>query len=307
MKKILVTGANGLLGMALRRVLGPGHVYHTRAECDLLDYTSTYNYFKTQVEVHGVDSIIHAAARVGGVKANSENNSAFFYENYYISNNVIKVAYELNIKNFVNVLSTCIFPDQEVNYPLTPDQIDNGRPHDSNYGYSYAKRLSGYETKIFADITKNNWFSVVATNLYGPYDNFNLDSSHLIPGMIHRAYLAKQHDTPFVVWGDGYALRQFMYAEDLATLIIDSLYNWNQPNHCMLVNEEEVSVRTIALIVCDKFKIPHDQIIYDTDKPKGQLRKPATSYYKDFKFKPLRDGIYETIDWFTNNYDIARK
>ena len=307
MKKILVTGANGLLGMALRKVLGPGHVYQTRAECDLLDYNATYTYIKQQVETQGVNAIIHAAARVGGVKANSENNSQFFYENYYISNNVLKAAYELDVETFVNVLSTCIFPDDNVTYPLTSDQIDNGAPHESNYGYSYAKRLSGYETKVFREITHNNWFSVVATNLYGPYDNFNLESSHLIPGMIHRAYLAKQQNTDFTVWGDGYALRQFMHAEDLATLIIDSLYNWNRSDHCMLVNSEEVSVRTIASIICDKFAIPHDRIVYDSTKPKGQFRKPAATYVENYKFKPLRDGIHETIEWFIDNYDIVRK
>lgn len=307
MKKILVTGSNGLLGTALKKILGAGHIYHTRKDCDLLNYEDTFNYIKHHVEVNGVDTIIHAAARVGGVKANLENNEQFFHENYYISNNVLKCAYELHIDNFVNVLSTCIFPDSNIVYPLTRDQIDNGDPHFSNYGYSYAKRLSGYETKIFQKILNKNWFSIVATNLYGPNDNFNLENSHLIPGMIHRAYLAKQRNEPFVIWGDGSPLRQFVHSEDLAKLIIWSIDNWNSNEHCMMINEQEHSVLEIATIIKNKFEIADDMISFDTSKPKGQFKKPAATDIKDFEFMDIQNGISDTIDWFINNYNIARK
>ena len=303
--KILVTGANGLLGSALRNYLGTEHIYHTRADCDLLNYTDTLKYFKEQVETHGVNTIIHAAARVGGVKANMENNSLFFKENYYISNNVLKAAFELNIDNFVNVLSTCIFPDSNIAYPLTPEQIDLGRPHESNHGYSYAKRLSGYETKIFREITKKNWYSVVPTNLYGPNDNFNLDNSHLIPGMIHRAYLAKQLNTPFIIWGDGKPLRQFLHSDDLARLIFWTLENWNKADHCMIVNPAEVSVMEIAEIIKNKFNL--DDVQFDTTKPAGQFRKPAITDITKFPWLPLNEGIENTIDWFINNYNTLRK
>jgi len=305
--KVLVTGAGGLLGNALQKVLGSQHIYHTRADCDLLNYEDTYNYIKDKVENHGVDTIIHAAARVGGVKANMENNDTFFKENYYISNNVLKSAFELNIKNFINVLSTCIFPNENITYPLTPEQIDNGKPHPSNYGYSYAKRLSGYETQIFREITGNNWFSVVATNLYGAHDNFNLESSHLIPGMIHRAYQSKQSGEPFVIWGDGAPLRQFVLADDLAELLVWSIDNWNNSEHCMMVNSKEVSVLEISKIIQKKFEIPDDMIQFDKSKPAGQFKKPAISDVTHYSFKPLDIGINETIDWFVNNYNTLRK
>ena len=306
--KVLVTGSSGLLGSALKKILGPGHIYHTRQDCDLLDYEKTLAYITNAVNTNGVDTIIHAAARVGGVKANMENNDLFFKDNYYISSNVLKSAYELNIKNFVNVLSTCIFPDINITYPLTSDQIDNGAPHSSNYGYSYAKRLAGYETEIFRNMTKNNWFSIVATNLYGPHDNFDLENSHLIPGMIHRAYLAKKNNEIFSIWGDGSPLRQFVHADDMATLIIQSLDNWQgQSNHCMMINEREVSILEISKIITNKFKIPDDKIAFDPTKPKGQFRKPAKSDVNHFTFKSIVDGIEDTIDWFINNYEIARK
>lgn len=305
--KVLVTGSNGLLGRALKKVLGDGHVYHTREDVDLTNYEETFKYFQDKVLNEGVDTVIHTAAKVGGVNANMNNNQSFFNDNYIINSNVIKVCSILKIDNFVNILSTCIFPHENIVYPLTSDQIDKGAPHPSNYGYSYAKRLSGYETQIFRDVLQKNWYSVVPTNLYGPYDNFNLEDSHLIPGMIHRAYLAKQNNEKFVIWGDGSPLRQFVYSEDMAKLIVWSLTNWNSEKHCMMIDETEVSVMEVANIITKKFGFNNEDLVFDETKPKGQFRKPAASDIKGFEFKPIEDGINETIDWFINNYENARK
>lgn len=305
--KILVTGSNGLLGTALKKVLGENHVYHTRNDADLLNYEESLLFFEKKVKDEGVDVVIHAAAKVGGVKANMENNQLFFHENYVINNNVMKICSNLGIKNFVNILSTCIFPHENITYPLTPNQIDIGPPHPSNFGYSYAKRLSGYETKIFRNVLGLNWFSVVPTNLYGPNDNYNLDDGHLIPAMIHKAYLAKKNKNKFVVWGDGLAKRQFVYSHDMAKLIIWALENWTSEEPCMLVNEKEIAVSEIAKIIAQKFDLNVNEIVYDTDKPKGQLRKPAISDVSNFDFTGIKEGIEETIDWFIENYKKARK
>jgi GDP-L-fucose synthase len=305
--KILVTGSNGLLGSALKNILGDGHVYHTREHADLTNFEETKKFFEKSVIDEKIDTVIHCAALVGGVKANSENNESFFYQNYLINTNTMKVCHELKIKNFVNVLSTCIFPDKEVTYPLTPSQIDLGRPHDSNYGYSYAKRLSGYETKIFRNLNISNWISIVPTNLYGPNDNFNLENSHLIPGMIHRAYLSKLKNENFTIWGDGTPLRQFIYSEDLAKLIIWSLENWKSDDYCMMVNPKEVSVMEIAKIITNKFGIEENKIVFDKSKPIGQFRKPAISDVDWYEFSDLNLGIEKTIDWFINNYENSRK
>jgi GDP-L-fucose synthase len=305
--KVLVTGSNGLLGRALKKVLGDGHVYHTREDVDLTNYEETFKFFQDKVLNEGVDTIIHTAARVGGVNANMNNNQLFFDDNYIINSNVIKVCSLLKVDNFVNILSTCIFPHENIVYPLTSEQIDNGPPHPSNYGYSYAKRLSGYETQIFRNVLNKNWYSVVPTNLYGPYDNFNLEDSHLIPGMIHRAYLAKQNNEKFVIWGDGSPLRQFVYSEDMAKLIVWSLTNWVSEKHCMMIDETEISVMEVANIISKKFGFNDDDLIFDETKPKGQFKKPASSDIKNFNFKSIEDGINETIDWFIQNYKTARK
>jgi GDP-L-fucose synthase len=130
----------------------------------------------------------------------------------------------------------------------------------------------------------------------------------MIPGMIHRAYLAKKNNENFVIWGDGTPLRQFIHSEDLAKNIIWALKNWNSETHFMAINEQEVSVMEIAKIITEKFELAEDQLIFDSSKPKGQFRKPAkTDIPSNFDFINLKQGIFETIDWFVENYSNARK
>lgn len=305
--KILVTGSNGLLGSALKKILGENHIYHTRNDADLLNWEETFDFFQKKIVQDKVDTVIHAAAKVGGVSANMNNNEVFFEQNYVINNNVISACSKLGVSTFVNILSTCIFPHKNITYPLTANQINNGEPHPSNFGYSYAKRLSGYETTIFRNVLQKNWFSVVPTNLYGPNDNFDLENGHLIPSMIHRAYLAKKNNEKFVIWGDGSPMRQFVYSEDMAKLILWTIENWKSEKHCMLVDEKEYSVLEIAHIISKKFGFRESDLVFDETKPRGQFRKPASSDIKNFEFKSIESGIDETIDWFIKNYNNIRK
>lgn len=306
--KVLITGSNGLLGNALKELLGETHIYHTRKDADLTDEKSTKEYITYHVKNSGVDTIIHCAAKVGGVQANSTNNQTFFIENYKINNNVINESFENGVKNFVNLSSTCIFPDTNITYPLTADQIDIAPPHPSNHGYSYAKRLSGYQTKTIRQLTGNNWITIVPTNVYGPHDNFHPDHSHMIPGIINRAYNCKKNNEDFVVWGDGSPLRQFIHSKDLAKIILWSIDNWNNDIPFMAVNDNEHSVMDIVKIVAKKFDIDSDKLIFDETKPRGQFRKPAKSDIpKDYEYINIEQGITETIDWFINNYKTLRK
>jgi GDP-L-fucose synthase len=306
--KILVTGSNGLLGMSLKKILGPNHIYHTRKDCDLLDYNSTFEYIEKLRYLYNIDTIIHCAAKVGGVLENLNNNDLFFNENLKINSNVINSAHVLGIENFVNILSTCIFPSVPNSYPLTADQIDIGPPHNSNSGYSYAKRLSGYQTKIIRQFTNKNWISIVPTNIYGPNDNFNLESSHVIPALIHKAYLAKKNNENFTVWGDGKTLRQFIYVDDLSNLIVWALKNWNYETPFMATDNNEIQLLDIIKIICDKFEIPNDKLVFDLSKPSGQHRKPAKSDIpNDIKLTPIELGLTQTIDWFVLNYNTLKK
>ena len=308
MNKILVTGSNGLVGSALRKILGDNHIYHTKDEVNLLDNKKTIDYISYHVKHNNVDTVIHCAAKVGGVQANMKNNKGFFIENFIINNNIIESSFKNEIPNFVNLLSTCIFPDKNVTFPLTPNQIDQGAPHFSNHGYAYAKRLSGYQTNIIKKVLNSNWVSVVPTNVYGTNDNFHLDEGHMIPAMIHRAFLSKQNSKKMIIWGDGSPLRQVIYSEDLARLIMWSLENWKSDEPFMAINKKEYSILNIAKIICDSFEIYDEDIIFDSSKPMGQLRKPAISNSpEDFKFTDLEIGIEETVKWFKTNYKNIRK
>ena len=303
--KIIILGSEGLLGSALKRYLGSDHVYHTRKDANLLNKNELDVFIKKNINC---DVVINTCARVGGIKANMDDNQGFFLDNYRMNSNVLEVCFENNIKCLTNILSTCIFPDKGVTYPLTADQINNGAPHSSNYGYSYAKRLLGYQTNIFRSVSKNNWISVVPTNVYGCEDNFNLNDGHLIPALIHKAYLSKRDNTDFVIWGDGKPLRQFIYSDDLARAILWALENWKSDIPFMAVNPLEYSVKDIALIIAKHLDISEERIKFDVTKPSGQFKKTAsTDAPVDFKFTPIEDGIKKTIDWFISNYETARK
>jgi GDP-L-fucose synthase len=306
--KILITGAYGMVGSSLRKILGIDHIYHNRKAADLLNKEETERYITNSVLNLGVDTIIHCAAKVGGVQANSSNNETFFIENYIINNNVIDAALKNKVKNFVNLSSTCIFPNENITYPLTADQIDVGKPHISNHGYSYAKRISGYQTKSIRLMTGLNWITVVPTNVYGPNDNFNPNYSHIIPGIIMRAYNCKKNNEKLVVWGDGSPLRQFIHTDDLAKNILWAIENWNSEIPFMAINEKEYSVMDVVKNVADAFKINRNDLIFDSTKPSGQFRKPAKTDIPDsYKFIELKDGLTSTIEWVNSNYNFIRK
>ena len=308
MKKILVTGSNGLVGSSLMEELGDGHIYHTRKDCDLNNFKETEEYIKRLVNDEKIDSVIHCAAKVGGVLANSKNNDLFFLENYQINNNLIQSLYKNKIKNFVNILSTCIFPNENVTYPLTANQINNGDPHHSNYGYSYAKRLSGYETSIFKKLTGYNWINVIPTNVYGINDNFNIEGGHIIPSLIHKAYLSKKNNDKFIIWGDGHPLRQFINSKDLAKNILWAMNNWKSDSPFMAVKTEEISIKEISLIISQIFSIDEKDLFFDEKMPSGQFKKPAVSDIpKEYNFIDIKDGLKDVIDWFIKNYENVRK
>lgn len=301
MNSTIVTGANGLLGSAICKY-NKSFIPHNRNFSNLENYNETLKWMKEK----NPDTIIHCAAKVGGVYANSNNNLNFYFKNKIINKNMLDIAIELKIPNFISILSTCIFPDN-ANYPLTADQIDNGDPHPTNSGYAYSKRLLYHETKYIAKLMNLNWFSIIPTNLYGINDNFNLTDSHIIPGLIHKAYLAKRNNTEFVIWGDGTPVRQFLYIDDFAKIIDWSLQNWNSAQPLMAVNETPYSIKDVATLIADIVEIDKNKIVFDESKPKGQMRKPAKSDINWFDFTPLEVGLEKTIKWFFDNYEIARK
>jgi GDP-L-fucose synthase len=299
--KTIVTGARGLLGSAIHREVGDENgLYPTRDELNLMFIEDVATYFNEHK--NDSDTIIHCAARVGGVKANMDDNDGFFRDNYIMNRHLLEIAYHCDYKNLISILSTCVFPDK-VEYPLTADKIDLGPPHPSNYRYSYSKRMLNYQTMTFGKMADLNWKSIIPTNLYGINDNFDLNDSHLIPALIRKAYEAKRDGTDFEVWGDGKPLRQFVFSDDMAKIILWAKDNWKKDVPMMAVNEKEYSISEVAHIIAEKFDFPKEKIRFNKNMPSGQFRKPAKSDVKDFEFTPLEEGISKTVDWFVENYE----
>ena len=234
----------------------------------------------------------------------------FYYDNIRINTNVLESCRINNVEKVVSILSTCIFPDK-VEYPLTEKKIHLGAPHKSNYGYAYAKRMLDVQTEVYREQYNVNYTCVVPTNIYGPNDNFDIDNGHVLPSLIHKCYIAKQNNTNLEVWGSGEPLREFIYSKDIGKLINWALDNYDDPESIIFSTSHEISIKDVVGLIVDAMGFT-GKVIFDTTKPEGQFRKPSDnskllSLLPGFKFTPIDVGIKETVEWFTNNFDNARK
>lgn len=318
MVRVIVTGGSGLVGSAIKEIIindlykEDSFIFLSSKDVDLTNYDSTYNTFKNLLKDGEETYIIHLAANVGGLFKNLNNNSEMFESNMLINMNVLKAGHNLGIQRIVSILSTCIFPDI-VSYPIIEESLHNGTPHNSNCGYAYAKRMLEVQSKLYQRDFKRNYICVIPTNIYGSYDNFHLEDGHVIPALIHKCYLSKIENKPFVVMGSGKPLRQFIYSIDLAKLILWSLFEYKERENIILsVSEmEEVSIKAVAEIIAEKMDYKSN-LIFDTSKADGQYKKSVSnqkllSLYPDFKFISIHEGLNETINWFLHNYPNIRK
>ena len=311
MKNILVTGANGLLGSAIVRIVEQRTNYrvikHTRQECNLLNRNDCINYIAKQVSENNIDTVIHCAAEVGGVLKNTLYTQSMYYNNLQINNNIIEASHLSDIQNFANILSTCIFSENST-YPLSIEQLhSDGLPHSSTLGYSLAKRISMLTTQSYARVFNKNWINVIPTNIYGIHDNFNLENSHVIPALIRKAHFSSENDEKFVIWGTGQSYRQFIYSEDLAELIIWAIENWKKDVPFLAVNNHEYTIKELVSIIAKKFNIADENIKFDYSKPSGIPKMTANTDAGWYKFTSLEEGLDKTIEWYIKNYNIIRK
>lgn len=309
--KILVTGGSGLVGMALQDVLkNTDYIVLTPSskECNLTHYEETLSYFQTNKP----DFIIHLAANVGGLYKNMNDKVGMFEKNIKINMNVLECAYRSNIKKVISCLSTCIFPDKTT-YPINEEMLHNGPPHVSNDAYAYAKRMLEIQSNIYNEQYGTNFICIIPTNIYGPYDNFSLEDGHVIPSLIHKCYLAKKEGKDFIVRGTGKPLRQFIYSNDLAKLILWVLEEYTEKKSIILsVSEkEEVTIREVANKIAENFNYK-DRLVFDSSYSDGQYKKTADnskllSHLPNFQFTSIEDGIYKTVEWFKKNDKRIRK
>ena len=300
MRKLLVTGGNGLVGSSIISDVKIGKEY------DLRNFDETNKMFG----FHNPTHVIHCAGKVGGLGANMNNKGQFFYDNIMINTNVIESARKNNVKKLVSFLSTCVFPDN-IEYPITEKKIHLGEPHLSNYPYAYAKRMADIQIRAYREQYGLGYVSVIPTNIYGPNDNFSLENGHVMPMLIHKLYLAQKNNTDFTVWGSGKPLREFIFSKDIAKLSEWAVNDYNESEPIIFSNSNEISIKELVDLLVKEFNFKGN-VKFDSNKPDGQFRKPSDnsklkSYLPDFQFTPIEIGIKETVNWFIENYEKARK
>lgn len=317
--KILVTGGYGLVGKSLQKVVKQcnfnGDFYFlSRKDCDLRNPEGTLKLFQE----YNPDVVVHLASRVGGVYDNMNSNYEYLVDNARINMNVVEACEKTNVNLLINILSTCIFPNENICYPLTSDQLHNGLPHHSNIGYAYSKRILHLASHLLVQKQNIKVINLTPTNLYGEYDNYNLQSSHVIPGLIHKTAIAKMTSGDLSVYGTGKAIRQFLYVDDLSNAILQfiDVYKDGRLNEreisCIVSPPEsfEISIKSLIEEICRIFNFT-GHIEYDTSYSDGQYKKTASSsellkYLPNFKFTSISTGLENTIKFFNENREYLR-
>ena len=303
--KILVTGGSGMVGHAIQELI-PDAVFVNSRMYDLrnpIDVGYVFANYKP-------DYVIHLAARVGGIKANSNNPGTFYYDNIMINANILEAARKHKVKKLLSFLSTCIYPDTTT-YPLREKNIHDGPPHFSNYAYAYAKRMLDIQSKAYRDQFGCNFITVVPNNLFGEYDNFHLEDSHLIPAIIRKIYDAKERSKDVVLWGNGKAMREFTYSKDLAQIVLLLLDTYGGRQPLNVGNTNEYTIQKVAHLIANIMKY-EGNIIWDRSDLQGQLRKPSDNSqllklgWNIEDYTPFKEALTNTCAWFTENYPNVR-
>lgn len=291
MKKILITGGNGLVGKSLKKYIPQG-IYLSSKDYDLTNENQVIKLFKDNQP----DIVIHLAAKVGGILDNIEKPADYFTENILMNSLMVKYSHIFNVERFIGILSTCIYPDVSNTYPLNEIDLHQGPPTDTNFSYGYAKRSLAVQIDAYNKQYGTKYNYLIPCNLYGFGDKDDIKKSHFITALIKKIYDAnKNNDDSIIIFGDGTPLRQFMFADDFANVINKIIEN-NIYENLNVATEEVYSITemvNIALEACDS---KHLKIVYDKTKPNGQYRKDVSIHklktlLTDFKPISLEEGI----------------
>jgi GDP-L-fucose synthase len=312
---ILVTGASGLVGMAVREQAGLQRLdacakwfFASSKDADLTDHGSTKCLFERLRPTH----VLHLAAHVGGLFANMKYQVEFWRNNTLMQDNIFRCCREYNVQRLVSCLSTCIFPDGA---PLPMDEsiITNGPPHFSNRGYAYAKRMVMMLGDLYNEQYGTNFATVVPCNIFGKHDNFCIDEGHVLPGLMHKCYLAKKNNEPFVIWGSGKPLRQFIYSSDLAKMMLWYLLESDKTDPVIMATDptDEISIADAARVIAEAMDFK-GEIVFDSTKADGQYQKTCSNaklhtLKPDVEFTSFENAIKETVEWFAQNFETCRK
>jgi GDP-L-fucose synthase len=303
--KIYVAGHRGLVGSAIvRNLKEKGYtniIGRTHSEVDLKNQTSVKKFF----EEERPEYVFLAAAKVGGINANNTAPADFIYENLEIQNNVIKAAFDFKVKKLLFLGSSCIYPKM-CPQPIKEEYLLSGYLEPTNEAYALAK-ISGLKMcQFFKRQYGANFISCMPTNLYGPNDNFDLNSSHVMPALIRKFHEAKNNKEAFVeVWGTGKPLREFLYVDDMADGCVFLMENYDGQEHVNIGTGKEVTIRELAEMIKEVVGF-EGELRFNTEKPDGTPRKLLDVSKLEslgWKYKvELKEGIKSAYDWFNDNY-----
>ncbi len=302
--KVFVAGNRGMVGSAIVRRLQRGGfeniLTRTRQELDLMDRAAVRAFFEAERPNYVVD----AAARVGGIAANFEKPVEFLIENLTIQNNVIQAAADFGVTKLLFLGSSCIYP-KLAPQPLTEDALLTGPLEPTNDAYAIAKIAGIKLCQAYTREYGKNFISGMPTNLYGPNDNFDLQTSHVLPALIRKVHDAKQGGAKEVcVWGSGTPRREFLHVDDLADACFFLLENYDSPEIVNIGCGEDVSIRELAETVCEVLGF-QGSLVFDASKPDGTPRKLMNvGRLLALGWKPrigLKEGIRDAYEWFLKN------
>ena len=306
---IFVAGHGGLVGSAVLRSLEAAGYENiltaTRAELDLRDQAAVNRWF----EEHRPEYVYLVAGTVGGIHANSTRPAEFLYDNLMIHGTVVHAAHLTRVTKLLYLGSSCIYP-RHASQPITEDQLLTGLLEPTNEGYALAKITGIKLCDTYRRQYGSNFISAMPTNLYGPGDNFDLESSHVIPALIRKFHEAKVNGLSEVeVWGTGSVMREFLHVDDLASACLFLMDNYEEQGHINLGTGEDLSIRTLAEMIAQVVH-PDAELVFNTDRPDGTPRKVLdVSRLRQLGWShtiKLRDGLESSYAWFKKNSESVR-
>lgn len=304
-KRIVVTGGAGFLG---RQVVDQLLKAGANLDNILIPRSREYdlcNYEACQKVVQGQDVIIHLAAHVGGIGLNREKPAELFYDNLMMGTQLIHCAYQAGVEKFVCVGTICAYP-KFTPIPFKEDDLWIGYPEETNAPYGIAKKALLVQLQAYRQQYNFNGIYLLPVNLYGPEDNFDPRSSHVIPALIRKVYEAQQRgDKQLPVWGDGSPSREFLYSTDAARGIVMATQYYNEPDPVNLGTNHEVTIRDLVEKICELMGF-EGEIVWQTDQPNGQPRRCLDTQRAQEKFGfvakvTLKEGLENTIEWYCQN------
>lgn len=307
-KKVFVAGHRGLVGSAITRAfqrrVEAGEpweiVTRSRQELDLLDARAVRTFFETERPTH----VVVAAAKVGGIKANNDFPVDFLLDNLKIQNNLIEHAHAAGASKLLFLGSSCIYP-KFAPQPIKEESLLTGTLEPTNDAYAIAKIAGIKLCQAYRKQYGADFISAMPTNMYGPFDNFDLVTSHVLPAMIHKFHLAKLDKKPaMTLWGSGSPRREFLHSNDLADACLMLLDTYSESEHINVGSGEDLTIKELAEIVRDTVGY-EGEIIWDTTQPDGTPRKLMDgSKIRALGWQPkisLPDGIADAYRWFLAN------